>query len=177
MEPKEAIAILEANAEHPDVKAYYGKLYSPDRLNPFLDSEDGLRVIQPRLDKHVTKGLETWKEKNLPVLESEWAAKHNQGETPEQKRIKAIEQQLQDSKNATLKATLKNTAISKLTELKLPVGYADLVIGADEETTLKNIKIVQDNWESEISKRVDEKFKLTEEKNLVKRKLSHRVTL
>ena len=56
-----------------------------------MDTKEGQRFIQPDLDRYFTKGLESWKEKNLEKIVDEEISKRNPEQSDEQKRISALE--------------------------------------------------------------------------------------
>jgi hypothetical protein len=60
---------IEDNQNNQEVHNYLRGLYlTPESVASFLDTPEGKKLLQPRLDQHFTKGLETWKEKTLPSL-------------------------------------------------------------------------------------------------------------
>ena len=56
---------LEENKDTDEVKSLFTGFIPKDQLESYLDSEEGKKLLQPRLDKYFTKGLETWKANNL----------------------------------------------------------------------------------------------------------------
>ena len=159
MDINEIKTYLDSNKDSDEVKNFLGSFYTPDRLNPYLETETGKKILQPKLDTHFNKALETWKNNNLNSIVEQEVNKRNPPQTEEQKRLAKLEKDLEDQKRENVRAGLKAKALDKLTELKLPLKLVDLVIGNDEAGTLENIKTINDNYEAEIAKRVDEKFK------------------
>lgn len=159
MDLKAVTTFLEANKDNDDVKKFVGSFYSAEKLNPIFDSEDGGKVLQPRLDTHFNKSLETWKKNNLTSLIDEEVKKRNPAETDEQKRLRKLEKDIEDERAGRKRADLKNVAVTHFTEKKLPIKLADYFIGSDEDTTKQNIKALETVWDAEINARVDAKFK------------------
>jgi len=132
-----ALETISANLEAPEVKKFISKFnplagVTKDNVGEFIEKND---IFKSYRDSFHTKGLETWKANNLKKLVDEEIAKVNPQETPEQKKIRELEQRLNEEAAARKKETLKNQAIKKLTEKGLPVDLTDYLIGQDEETT------------------------------------------
>ena len=70
MNLEEVKQFLDANKENEDVKAYLEELsaVSADKVKGFLETDEGQKLIRPKLDQHFTKSLETWKANNLDEL-------------------------------------------------------------------------------------------------------------
>jgi len=62
--------LIESNKDNQDVQSYLKGLnpITPEGVTSFLDTAEGKKMLQPKLDAHFTKGLETWKEKTLPSI-------------------------------------------------------------------------------------------------------------
>lgn len=72
------------------------KPVTAEQVNEFLSTEDGQKVIQPMLDRHTTEGIKTYRKNQFDrEVKSAVAAeilKINPTETPEQKRIRELEE-------------------------------------------------------------------------------------
>lgn len=155
----EIAEFLESNKDKDEIKEFTSKFYVPEKLNPFLESEAGKKIIQPKLDGNFSKGLETWKANNLQGLIDKAVTERFPAETEDQKRLKKMEKDLQDQKSANLKITLTNKATDKLLEYKMPVKLAKLCIGEDEASTMQNVEALKSEWNSGIEAAVDAAFK------------------
>jgi hypothetical protein len=103
--------------------------------------------------------LSTWKEKTLPTVIEEEIKKRFPAETEEQKKLRKLEQELNEEKRARLRESLKNKAISFLTTNKMPVELSDFLLGENEDITETNLRKISELWAREIQKAVEEKFK------------------
>ncbi|WP_164670959.1 DUF4355 domain-containing protein [Virgibacillus doumboii] len=161
MKLEEIKSWLEENKEQEDVKAYLEELsaVSAEKVEGFLDTPEGKKLLQPRLDQNFTKGLNTWKEKNLQKLIDEAVKEANPDETPEQKRIRELEEKIQQTEKESQHEKLMNKAVSHASEKGLPTDIVSFFIGEDEETTMKNLETLEEKYNAAISKGVDEKFK------------------
>lgn len=116
----------------------------------FLDSEK---------DKHYSKALETWKANNLEKIINEEIRKRNPARDEKdialeelQRKIEAMEEEKQYEK-------LKNIALKKATEKKLPTEIVDYFIGKDEEVTLNNLNKLEDVFNKQLETVVQERLK------------------
>jgi hypothetical protein len=152
---------VEANQDNQEVQNYLKGLYplTPEGVTAFLSTEDGKKILQPRLDQHFTKGLETWKEKTLPTLLDEEIKKKFPGETEEQKRLRNLEDELAKERQARVKSELVNKATTLATQKGLPVELVSYFVGQDEDSTVNNLTAVENIWQQNIEKAVEEKFK------------------
>ncbi|WP_426578881.1 hypothetical protein P5490_019880 [Bacillus altitudinis] len=73
MNIEEIKQFLAENKDDEEVKMFVGELsaVSADKVKGFLETEEGKKVLQPRLDQHFTKGLETWKADDLEKIVEE----------------------------------------------------------------------------------------------------------
>lgn len=135
-----------------------------DDVKNFLDSnEDGKKYLQQYGDTRVTKGIETFKEKNLQRLIDDAVSKANPQETEDQKMIRELREKFETSEKERTRETLKNKALKIASDKKLPDDLLDYFIGQDEETTLKNLELYDKVFNGRISdgiqKGIEEKLK------------------
>ncbi|ATX83196.1 MULTISPECIES: DUF4355 domain-containing protein [Bacillus amyloliquefaciens group] len=151
---------LGENKENEEVQSYLNELsaVSADKVNGFLDTEEGKRLIQPRLDSHFTKGLDTWKANNLDALVDAKVKELYPEETEEQKRIRKLEKELEDQKTAAQREKLLNKAVSYASEKQLPADVVEFFIGEDEESTMKNLGAFEEKYNAALQKAIESKF-------------------
>ncbi|WP_438421638.1 DUF4355 domain-containing protein [Bacillus siamensis] len=151
---------LEENKENEEVQSYLNELsaVSADKVNGFLDTEEGKRLIQPRLDSHFTKSLDTWKANNLDALVDAKVKELYPEETEEQKRIRKLEKELEDQKTAAQREKLLNKAVSYASEKQLPADVVEFFIGEDEESTMKNLGAFEEKYNAALQKAIESKF-------------------
>lgn len=156
----EISSFIEANKENEDVKKFIGGFYAPEKLNSFLDSPDGLKIIQPRLDKYHTRGLESWKANNLNSLIESEITKRNPALTEEQKRIKKLEDEIAAEKLANKRNSITQTLSAKLAEFKLPIKLAKYFVAEDEEASLANLTEFKTEIDALIENKIKDEFKI-----------------
>lgn len=161
MDLQEVKTYLETNSQDGAVIEYLNELKKPtaEAINVYLDSQEGAKLLQPRLDSYFSKGLQTWKDNNLNKLIDEEVAKRNPGETPEQKEIRELKAQIENDRNEREKEKLTNIAMKKANELGLPLDLVNHFIGTDENTTISNLEDFNKLYQESIQTQVDAKFK------------------
>lgn len=157
---EEVKKFLDENKDNEEVKSYLNELsaVSADKVNGFLDTDEGKRLIQPRLDSHFTKSLDTWKANNLDALVEAKVKELYPEETEEQKRIRRLEKELEDQKTAAQREKLLNKAVSYASEKQLPADVVEFFIGEDEETTMKNLGVFEEKYTAAVQKAIESKF-------------------
>lgn len=159
MELQDIQKFIEENKDNEDVQNYIKGFFTEDGVNSFLETDEGKKYLQPRLDKYHAKGLDTWKKNQLQKIIDEEVAKRNPAETEQEKQIRELQQKLKEVETDNLKKELTNKAIEVLTENKIPAKFASFLIGDSEDSTLANIDIIKEIWSKEVQNSVDERFK------------------
>ncbi|MED3439263.1 DUF4355 domain-containing protein [Bacillus subtilis] len=157
---EEVKKFLDENKDNEEVKSYLNELsaVSADKVKGFLETDEGKRLIQPRLDSHFTKGLDTWKANNLDALVDAKVKELYPEETEEQKRIRKLEKELKDQKTAAQREKLLNKAVSYASEKQLPTDVVEFFIGEDEESTMKNLGAFEEKYNAALQKAIESKF-------------------
>lgn len=161
MNIEEVKSFFEEHKDDKEVKDYLNglKTVSVDDVKGFLDTEEGKRFIQPELDCYHSKGLESWKEKNLEDLIEQEVRKRNPEQSEEQKRISALEQELEKRDAEAKREKLRSNALGKAQELNLPTSLVDRFLGDSDEDTEQNLKALKETFDKYVQKGVESKFK------------------
>ncbi|ELW9460941.1 TPA: DUF4355 domain-containing protein [Staphylococcus aureus] len=161
MNIEEVKSFFEEHKDDKEVKDYLKglKTVSVDDVKGFLDTEEGKRFIQPELDRYHSKGLESWKEKNLEDLIEQEVRKRNPEQSEEQKRISALEQELEKRDAEAKREKLRSNALGKAQELNLPTSLVDRFLGDSDEDTEQNLKTLKETFDKYVQKGVESKFK------------------
>ena len=117
----------------------------------FLDSEK---------DKHADKVLKTFKANNLEkLIEAEVLKRTGKAETPEQKAIRELQEQLanmgKEKEKAERIAKYKDVLVKK----KIPSQLSDFILGEDDDVTDANINIFEDAMKTYVESKVKERLK------------------
>ncbi|PAI95720.1 hypothetical protein APW90_08060 [Staphylococcus aureus] len=161
MNIEEVKSFFEEHKDDKEVKDYLKglKTVSVDDVKGFLDTEEGKRFIQPELDRYHSKGLESWKEKNLEDLIEQEVRKRNPEQSEEQKRISALEQELEKRDAEAKREKLRSNALGKAQELNLPTSLVDRFLGDSDEDTEQNLKVLKETFDKYVQEGVESKFK------------------
>lgn len=152
-------AYLEANKDNEEVKKYVGGFITPDRVGNFLESEDGKKLLQPRLDTYHSKGLETWKTNNLNKLVDEEVKKRFPQADPKDVELNKMKLMIEQMQKDTTKKELTNKALKIAQEKKLPTELVDYFIGNDEESTINNLTALEKIFSTQLEAAVAERIK------------------
>lgn len=155
---QEVQSFITEHKDSEDVKNLIGSFVTPERVSTFLDSENGSKLLQPRLDKYHTKGLESWKEKNLSKLLEDEIAKRNPGETEEQKRLRKLEEDNRTFQSKLKKEGLKSSALKNLKSSEL-AELVDFFIGDDESSTSTNLSTLETVFNKALDAKIAEALK------------------
>ena len=131
-----------------------------DSVKDFLEKdESGKKLVQTILDPAVTKAINTFKEKTMPGLIEEEIKKKFPEETEDQKKLRILTENQQKLESEIKKKDLLNKAISIATEKKLPLKLVEKFLGEDEDSTVKNLELLENEYNGAITLAVEEKFK------------------
>mgnify|MGYP001325778202 FL=1 len=132
---------MDDNQGSDEVKGYLNSLITSDKVESFLESEEGKRLLQPRLDRYHAKSLDSWKENNLQKLIDEKVAELNPTETEEQRKIRELEERLNAAEREKTQQAMLNKVTQQLSKEGLPTDLANLLIAEDEEALTKNVEL------------------------------------
>ena len=132
---------MDDNKGSDEVKGYLNSLITSDKVESFLESEEGKRLLQPRLDRYHAKSLDSWKENNLQKLIDEKVAELNPTETEEQRKIRELEERLNAAEREKTQQAMLNKVTQQLSKEGLPTDLANLLIAEDEEALTKNVEL------------------------------------
>lgn len=152
---EQVIDFLKANDE------VIKEVVSKTHIENYLATDEGKKLLQPKLDKHFNKGLETWKENNLSKLVDEKVQEMYPEETAEMRKIKELEAKLQQKENEAIQKELILKAQTLASENGLPTTLASYFVGANEEVTVQNIEKFNEVFKSALDHAIVERTKGT----------------
>ena len=115
--------------------------------------------LKSLIDSERDKGIEGFKKNGMQkIVESEILKRINKEETPEQKRIRELEERLNKVDKEKAKAEMVAKYKDTLTEKNIPSKLIDFVLGEDEETTNANISLFEDSMKTYIDTQVQERL-------------------
>lgn len=141
------------NKDNEKVKTFIATLapaVTADTVKPFLETEDGKRMLQPIMDKRVTEALKTYKEghfaEEVKAATDAEVLKRNPKETEEQKRLREIEGELAQTKAQAKKAELHRQGADVFSKLGIPLFHLDHFTGSTIEELTTYAEQVQKSY-------------------------------
>ncbi|MGE7111236.1 DUF4355 domain-containing protein [Lysinibacillus sp. NPDC047702] len=114
-------------------------------------------------DKHHNTALETWKTNQLQMLIDEEVSKRNPQETPEQKRIRELEEKLANQEKENARKTLRENAVKYATgnghDVTFATKWIDKLLGDDETATNATLDDFKTDFDALVQAQVEEKLK------------------
>jgi predicted CopG family antitoxin len=151
--------LIEQNKDNQEVKSYLQGFITVDGVKEFIKAnKDATSWFDSERDKHATKALETFKANNLSKLLEDEIKKRYPEETPEQRELREIKNQLAQLEKEKTREYLKNKAIAQANEKGLPIDMVGFFVGEDEDTTSQNLEKFASLWQSNLQKAVEGKF-------------------
>ncbi|MDD4564244.1 MAG: DUF4355 domain-containing protein [Eubacteriales bacterium] len=152
---------VEENKDSEELKAYLKGLISVDGMQKFLsENEEGRKWLDSEKDKHLNKGLDTWKSNNLQKEIDKKISELYPEETPEKKQLRELNAKIEKMESEKQREVLKNKALTIAAEKKLPINQViDLLIAEDEESTVSNIGKFEEIFGSSVQAAVEERLK------------------
>lgn len=127
----------------------------------FIETEEGRKIIQPILDKTVSKGIDTWKSNHLSELIEEEVAKRNPEETPEQKQLRELKNQMSQLQKEKSIESMKSLGLQISNEKNLPSSLVNFFVSETPEQTRNNINLLEIEFKSAVEKAVEGRLKNT----------------
>jgi len=154
---------MEENKGSDEVKAYLQGLISVEGAQKFFtQNEDGQRWFDSERDKHLNKGLETWKANNLQKEIDKRISELYPEETEEKKQLRELNAKIEKMEAEKQREVLKNKALTIAADKKLPINKViDLILGSDKESTVSNISRFEEIFSSSVQTAVEERLKST----------------
>ncbi|SFG92333.1 protein of unknown function [Desulfotomaculum arcticum] len=110
-------------------------------------------------DKHLQKGLETWKTNNLETLIDAEVKKKFPQKDEKEIELDKLRAEIDQMKQEKLKESLTNKAMKMANEKNLPIELVGFFIGRDEQETTDNLKVLEDIYNSSVQKTLELRLK------------------
>lgn len=164
MDIKAVKKFLEENRDSEEVKALFPqpepKKLGLEDIKGLLEDDESLSSwLDGIKSAHAERSLEEWRKANLDELVEAEIEKRMTPEDRENNAIKALEdkvKQMEAEKNYELQ---KNLALKTAQEKGIPVGLIDFFIGEDNEKTLENLSVLEDNFTKGLEEAVKVRLK------------------
>lgn len=155
---------IEKNKETDEVKNFVGGLSKVDldKVKNWIVTDEGKGWYETEKKTHADSVLEGFKKKDLQkIIDEKVAEAKGENLTPDQKRIALLEKEIEEGKKAALTEKLNKVAMDYVLKSNLPltVETMGLFIGADEKSTLDNLKKFEKDFKDKMETILKEKAK------------------
>tara|TARA_Y100000310_G_scaffold208089_1_gene208602 strand:+ start:1188 stop:1892 length:705 start_codon:yes stop_codon:yes gene_type:complete len=145
MELTEVQAFLKENAERADVKEYVTGLagngnMETARVETYLGTDEGQKLLQPHLDRNFNQGLDSWKKNHLDQeiqgrVDEEVGKRVPAEETPQDKTIRELKESQTRLEQQIQKQNVDRAALEMATGKGLAPEWAEHFVGSSAEET------------------------------------------
>lgn len=158
---------LKALVEAGDKSAFEQHIFKSLEKGDVLTAATANAAVKSELDsekdKHHNTALETWKSNHLQSLIDEAVSKANPEETPLEKEVRALKEQLERKDKEAKLSELKAKALEHATKQGLPTKFAtkyiDRFLGDDETVTTSTLDELKADLDEVVQAQVEEKLK------------------
>ena len=166
MELSEVQEYLTTNKDSEGVKTYLDSFKVQPSLEVFknkLNDLDFKSFMDSEKDKHLTKGIETFKTNNLDRIYTERFNVENPTADPKEiannKKMADFEAKIANMEKEGIRKDLTSKSQKIAIEKKLPLDLVDFFIGENEEMTVKNLDKLEAIFASHVETLVTERLK------------------
>ncbi|MBU5485968.1 DUF4355 domain-containing protein [Clostridium sp. MSJ-11] len=154
---------LEENKENVEVRTYLNSFKVEPTLEVFKEKltndKDFTAFLDSEKDKHLAKGIDTFKTNNLEKLINEEIEKRFPQQDPKDTELAKLKVEIEKMQKESLRKDLTNKAIKIATDKKLPIELIDYLIGENEESTIENIEKLESVFNTSMETLVAERLK------------------
>lgn len=130
-----------------------------DFKNVLENNKEAKAYYQSTLDSGIGKGVAAFKEKTLPgIIEEELKKANNKNKTPEQIALEELQAKFEALEKEKTKAEMSSKYTKVLTEKGLSADLLNFILGADDETTEKNIETLSNIINSSVSTGIEKEI-------------------
>lgn len=131
-----------------------------ERVQEYVEKEpDAKAWIDSVKDKHLQKGLETWKSNHLETIINDEIKKRFPEKSEQELEVERLKSEINKMKLEKEKETLTNKTMQIASERNLPIELAGFFIGENEESTLKNLTVLESAFQGSVQKALEERLK------------------
>lgn len=162
---------LEENKNDEGVKTFLGEISKPTKegVESFLETDEGKKLLQPKLDSYFTKGLSTFKEKTMPQIIEDELKKRTSNKDDKDLQMDQLRQEIESIKREKLRESLGKSAYKFATDNSLPTDLIEYFIKIEnedddkgtksKEATEANLNSLKEVWSNHLQQTVNEKLK------------------
>lgn len=150
-----------ADGKTEEVAAYLRGLFPADlkAAQAFAETAEGKSWLDSVKDKHLQKGLETWKANNLETLLEAEVKKRFPEKDPKEIEVEKLKSEITTMKTEKQREALQNKAMRLAGEKGLPLELVSFFVGENEETTQQNMGKLEETFASAVQKSLETRLK------------------
>lgn len=131
-----------------------------EKLQEYAETvPDGKAWIDSVKDKHLQKGLETWKSNHLETFITDEIKKRFPEKSEQELEVERLKSEIGKMKLEKERESLTNKTMQIANERNLPIELAGFFIGENEEITLQNLKTFEGVFQGAVQKALEERLK------------------
>lgn len=150
-----------ADGKTEEVTAYLRGLFPADlkAAKVFAETAEGKSWLDSVKDKHLQKGLETWKANNLETLLDAEVKKRFPEKDPKEIEVEKLKSEITTMKTEKQREALQNKAMRLAGEKGLPLELVSFFVGENEEVTQQNLGKLEETFASAVQKSLEARLK------------------
>lgn len=150
-----------ADGKTEEVTAYLRGLFPADlkAAQAFAETAEGKSWLDSVKDKHLQKGLETWKANNLETLLEAEVKKLFPEKDPKEIEVEKLKSEITTMKTEKQREALQNKAMRLAGEKGLPLELVSFFVGENEEVTQQNLGKLEETFASAVQKSLETRLK------------------
>lgn len=150
-----------ADGKTEEVTAYLRGLFPADlkAAQAFAETAEGKSWLDSVKDKHLQKGLETWKANNLEALLEAEIKRRFPEKDPKEIEVEKLKSEITTMKTEKQREALQNKAMRLAGEKGLPLELVSFFVGENEEATQQNLGKLEETFASAVQKSLEARLK------------------
>lgn len=159
---EEVKAFLESEAgKTSEVMSYLQGLVpiTASSVESFTGTAVGKSWLDSLKDKHLQKGLETWKSNNLAGLIDAEIKKRFPEKDPKDLEVENLKNEISKMQTEKQRESLTNKAMKLASDKGLPLDLVGFFVGADEDITMDNLKSLETSFNASVQKGLEARLK------------------
>ena len=142
-----------------DLLSSYATL-SQEKVQSYVDTVPEAKAWFDSIkDKHLQKGLETWKSNHLDSMINDEIRKRFPEKSEQELEVERLKAEIGKMKSEKERESLTNKAMQLASERNLPIDLVGFFIGENEELTLQNLKAFETTFQGAVQKALEERIK------------------
>lgn len=156
----EVKSYFEKNKDSEDVKGFLNGFSNLDVFKEKINSDTNFKsYFDSEKDKHLSKGIETFKTNNLDKLVNEKIKELYPEKDPKDTELAKLKAEIEKIQKDSIRKDLKNKALEIATNRKLPIELIDFLVSDTEEGTVKNLEKLESVFTTSVESLVQERLK------------------